>query len=97
MNKIVKERHDAFISAVVDDDWSKVKRYSQKYGVPMPKEEKVMKAGIYKACQYCTDISEEVKTIAMQKCLKLGFNPFIKPFDYDREESEDEKVQSDFY
>ena len=31
MNKFVKDRHDAFVSAVVDDDWSKVKRYSQKY------------------------------------------------------------------
>ena len=81
MNKFVKDRHDAFISAVVDDDWSKVKRYSQKYGVPMTKEEKVMKAGVYKACQSCTDISEEVKGIARQKCLNLGFNPFIKPIE----------------
>jgi hypothetical protein len=47
----------------------------------MPKDEKVMKAGVYKACQYCTDISEEVKGIAMQKCLKLGFNPFIEPIE----------------
>lgn len=91
MNRIVKERHDAFISAVIDDDWSKVKRYSQKYGVPMPKDEKVMKAGIYKACQYCTDISEDVKGIAMQKCLKLGFNPFIKPFESEVEEADDNR------
>lgn len=81
MNKFVKDRHDAFVSAVVDDNWSKVKRYAKKYGVPMPKDEKVMKAGIYKACQYCTDISAEVKGIAMQKCLELGFNPFIKPIE----------------
>ena len=81
MNKFVKDRHNAFISAVINDDWSKVKRYSQKYDVPMPKEEKVMKAGIYKACQYCTEISEEVKGIAMKKCLELGFNPFIKPIE----------------
>lgn len=81
MNKFVKDRHDAFVSAVVDDDWSKVKSYSQKYGVPMPKDEKVMKAGVYKACQYCTDISEEVKGIAMQKCLEIGFNPFIEPIE----------------
>ena len=88
MNKFVKERHGAFVSAVVDDDWSKVKRYSQKYGVPMPKDEKVMKAGTYKACQYCTDISEEVKGIAMQKCLELGFNPFITPIEEEGSESE---------
>lgn len=40
MNKFVKDRHDAFVSAVVDDEWSKVKRYAKKYGVPMPKDEK---------------------------------------------------------
>lgn len=88
MNKFVKDRHNALVSAVVDDDWSKVKRYSQKYGVPMPKSEKVMKAGIYKACQYCTDISEEVKGIAMQKCLELGFNPFITPIEEEGSDSE---------
>lgn len=81
MNKFVKDRHNAFVSAVVDDDWSKVKKYSKKYDVPMPKSEKVMKAGIYKACQYCIDISDEVKGIAMKKCLELGFNPFIKPIE----------------
>ena len=81
MNAFVRERHDAFISAVVYDDWDKMKEYNKKYGVPMPKDEKIMKAGVYKACQYCTDISEEVKGIAMQKCLELGFNPFIKPID----------------
>lgn len=81
MNKFVKERHEAFISAVVDDDWSKIRKYSEKYEVPLPKDRKVMKAGIYKACQYCTDISAEVKGIAMQKCLELGFNPFIKPIE----------------
>lgn len=81
MNKFVKDRHDAFVSAVVDDEWSKVKRYAKKYGVPMPKDEKVMKAGIYKACQYCTDISEDVKDLAMRKCLELGFIPFIEPIE----------------
>lgn len=81
MNKFVKERHEAFISAVVDDDWSKIRKYSEKYDVPLPKDRKVMKAGIYKACQYCTDISEDVKNIAMRKCLELGFSPFIEPIE----------------
>lgn len=44
-----------------------------------------MKAGIYKAVQYCENIPQEVKIKAMQKCLELGFSPLIKPFDFDKE------------
>lgn len=73
-----QERDKAFIDAVVRDDWTGVKKYCKKYGVPVPKNEKVMKAGIYKAVQECTNIPEDVKGIAMQKCLELGFVPFIK-------------------
>ena len=81
MNNFVKDRHKAFISAVMEDNWDGIKRYSKKYGVPMPKNEAIMKAGVYKAVQYCTDISEEIKVVAMQKCIKLGFNPFIAPME----------------
>ncbi len=78
-----KERDRAFIKAVVDDDWSGVRKYSKKYGVPVPKDENVMKAGIYKAVQECTKIPDDVKVIAMRKCLELGFTPFIKPVEVD--------------
>lgn len=81
-----EERDRAFIDAVVNDKWDKVRKYSRKYGVPMPKEKNVMKAGVYKAVQYCTNIPEDVKVLAMQKCLQIGFTPFIKPI----EESEEE-------
>ena len=84
-----EERDKAFIKAVVDDDWKAVRKYSKKYGVPMPKERNVMKAGIYKAVQYCTNIPEDVKVMAMQKCLQLGFSPLIKP--YEPKESEDKE------
>ena len=83
-----EERDKAFIKAVVDDDWKAVRKYSKKYGVPVPKERKIMKAGVYKAVQYCTAIPEDVKALAMKKCLQLGFNPFIKPIEG---ESEDKK------
>ena len=73
-----EERDQAFIDAVLNDKWDKVIKYSKKYGVPIPKEGNVMKAGIYKAVQYCTNIPEEVKRIAKDKCLELGFSPFIK-------------------
>ena len=76
-----EERDKAFIKAVVDDDWKAVLKYSKKYGMPVPKKRNVMKAGVYKAVQYCTNISEDVKVLAMQKCLQLGFSPFIKPYE----------------
>lgn len=78
-----EERDKAFIDAVVNDKWDKVIKYSKKYGVPIPKKRNVMKAGIYKAVQFCTNIPEDVKVLAMQKCMKLGFNPIIKikPFE----------------
>lgn len=77
----VKERDRAFIKAVTEDKWDAVRKYAMKYGVPIPADEDVMKAGIYKAVQYCTSISEDVKVLAMKKCLELGFNPFIEPIE----------------
>ena len=84
----VEERDKAFIDAVVNDKWDKVRKYSKKYGLPMPKKRNVMKAGVYKAVQYCTNIPENVKVLAMQKCLKIGFTPFIKPIESKREDDE---------
>ena len=83
-----EERDKAFIDAVVNDKWDKVRKYSKKYGVPIPPKRNVMKAGVYKAVQYCTNIPEDVKTLAMQKCLMLGFNPFIEPYTADKEQTE---------
>ena len=77
MKNFVKERDSAFIDFVETGSMKKVDAYCKKYGVPMPKDLKVKQAGIYKAVQYCTNISEETKNKAMIKCLELGFNPFI--------------------
>ena len=76
-----EERDKAFIDAVVNDKWDKVRKYAKKYGMPVPKKRNVMKAGVYKAVQYCTNIPEDVKVLAMQKCLQLGFTPLIKPYE----------------
>lgn len=73
-----EERDKVFVDAVVNDNWDGVKEYSKKYNIPMPENEAILKAGIYKAVQDCTHISEQVKHIAREKCLKLGFYPFIK-------------------
>ena len=37
----------------------------------------VMKAGVYKAVQEITGISQTVKHLAWNKCLALGFEPTI--------------------
>lgn len=80
MRKIAKERDEAFVEAVVNDNWDKVRKYSKKYGIPIPRKRAAMKAGVYKAVQYCTDIPEDVKVQAMQKCLEMGFNPYIEEY-----------------
>ena len=79
-------RDKSMIKAVMEDDWSGIIRMCKEDGVPIPDDPRVMKAGIYKAVQYCTKIPQDVKETAMLKCLALGFNPFIKP--YEPEESE---------
>lgn len=77
MTRFLRDRRKAFTKAIMDDDWSYVKTYCKKYNVALPEDERVMKAGIYKAVQECIDIPEEVKNTAIEKCLKLGFLPFI--------------------
>ena len=83
-----KERDKAFTDAVVNDKWDGVRTYMNKYGFSSSSDT-VMKAGIYKAVQYCTDIPEDVKTLAMQKCVKMGFNPFIRPIGKGSENHDD--------
>lgn len=85
LSEFVKDRDETFTRFVMDDDWDALRRYCRKYGTPMPEKRKIAQAGVYKAVQYCTGISEEVKVLAMQKCLELGFNPLIKPVGYDEE------------
>jgi len=81
MDDFVKERDVAFIHFVKTDDLSKVKAYCKRYGVKMPKNWKVMAAGVYKAVQYITSMPEDVKELAMMKCLQLGYTPLIRPND----------------
>ena len=77
MTQFLKDRKKAFTKAIMDDDWSYVRKYCEKYSVPLPKDDRVMKAGIYKAVQECIDIPDEVKNTAFVKCMELGFFPFI--------------------
>ena len=86
LSEFVKDRDETFTRLVMDDDWDALRQYCRKYSVPMPGNRKAAQAGVYKAVQYCTGISDEVKLLAMQKCLKMGFNPLIKPIELEGEE-----------
>ena len=77
MNDFVKERDRAIIAAVEKDDWSMVKKYCRKYGVEIPEDENVFKAGIYKAANACTSIPEETKLKAVEKCYAIWFVPIV--------------------
>lgn len=76
-----EDRDKAFTAFVMNDDWDAVKEYCTSYGVRMPENPDVMAAGIYKAVQEVKDIPDEVKVKAAIKCMKLGFTPFMRPFE----------------
>jgi len=78
--QFVKDRNEAFTDFVLTGNTKKVRAYCRKYGVAMPKNRKVFAAGIYKGVQLCTDIPEDIKTLAMTKCLELGFSPLMGPY-----------------
>ena len=75
----VKERDAAFIEFVQTGKTDKVRRYCHKYGLAVPKDRKVLAAGIYKATVASKSIPEDIRLLAMQKCLDLGLSPFIGP------------------
>lgn len=77
MSSFSKERDAAFIDFVQTGSKKKMIAYCKKYGVPIPGNDKIFAAGVYKAVQECRDIPEEIKALAMQKCIEIGFEPFM--------------------
>ena len=75
--EFVKSRDEALIDFVMTDNMEKLKAHMKKYEMWLPEDSDVLKAGIYKAVQECTAIPKKVKKTAMEKCIKLGFKPFI--------------------
>ena len=69
------ERNQIFSDFVVTDDLSNVYLFCQIYHIPIPADEAVLKAGVYKAVQECTDIPKDIKAMAREKCMALGFKP----------------------
>ncbi len=76
MKNFVRDRDLAFVTAVLFDDWNGVRAHCRRWGVPIPKNPTVLKAGVYKAVQECRGISNDVKQLAAQKCRDLGMSPF---------------------
>ena len=72
-----KDRDEAFINFVETDSLEKVKAYCKKYNKEMPKNTIIAEVGIYKAIQGCRDIPQEVKEKARDKCLALGYSPYV--------------------
>lgn len=82
---IAKERDEAFTKAVMRSDWKAVRKYCNKYQIQIPKDNRTFKAGVYKAVQGCVNIPEEVKQKAFAECVKMGFSPWVKPYEEETE------------
>lgn len=75
MRAFVEERNRVFTEFVMTDDLRDVYVFCQKHGVHIPPTVEVLKAAVYKAVQECTDIPDDVKKLAREKCVALGFEP----------------------
>lgn len=71
--QFVEARNRAFIQFVENDDKEAIMDYCKTYDVPLPDNPDVLAAGVYKAVQEVTDIPDDVKQLAAQKCRALGF------------------------
>lgn len=71
-----KDRDNAIIELVKTgslEEWYKV---AKKYNMMSPKNEMILKAGLYKAAQACVNIPEEIKEKAAEECRALGMDPY---------------------
>ena len=76
-----EDRDKAFTAFVMNEDWNAIKDYFTSYCMAMPDNPDVMAASVYKAVQEVISIPDEVKVKAAIKCMKLGFTPFMSPFE----------------
>lgn len=77
IRQMVRDRDEAFTRFVMEDDMGALMRYCRKYGVHVPINERVVQGGVYKAALHCTNIPDEVKRVAREKCAAIGMNPDI--------------------
>lgn len=69
------ERNMALTKAVMHNDWKAVERFCSKWGIPVPENKEIMMAGIYQ-CAAKADLPAKVKDVAIEKCTRLGFDPY---------------------
>lgn len=75
IEQFIDYRNKVFTDAVVNNNWKGVKKYCVKYMIPIPENEDVLKAGLYKAVMNAGGIQPGVKRLARKKCIELGFLP----------------------
>ena len=77
IKRFIRDRDKTFTAAVMEDDWDGFKEYTQRWGIDLPSNERVMKSGVYKAVQEIKSIPKAVKNVAREKCIAMGFKPTI--------------------
>lgn len=75
VKRYAEERDAALIEFVKTGDDTKVRQFCARYGQNIPENRKVFHAGLYKSVRYCTMIPADIKALAWEKCLELGFSP----------------------
>lgn len=75
MIQYAKDRDEAFEAFVRTDDFSHIQRLWSKYNIKPDIPIEVAKAAVYKAVQECTNIGDDIKALAREKCIALGFKP----------------------
>lgn len=75
MIQYAKDRDKAFEAFVKTDDFSHIEGLWSKYGMKPDIPRNVAMAGVYKAVQECSNISDDIKAMAREKCIALGFKP----------------------
>ena len=76
IDEFIRSRDEAFVNFVKTGSLDKVRVHAEKYGVRLPADELVIKAGVLKAVQECTDIPTKIKVKAARMATEMGINPF---------------------
>ena len=72
-----KDRDAAFMAFVQDGDYKHIDAMTQKYNIMAIPHTDTGAAGVYKAVQHCVGIPTSVKNKAVERCIALGFVPWI--------------------
>ena len=72
--KLIKERDEALLSL----DKDKIIKTFKKYGVCIPKDERIFWAGIHKARIEVLSFPEDVKNVSIKWLIENGFYPGTK-------------------